>query len=147
MAITSAAMPPVLIYREDQKCVEEILIKGLPLGAMRHFDYQEREIEVSRGDTVLFMSDGFPELVNESGETLGYERVAEIFKQACSTTTPRPLLASKERDTGGGSDVIERLNLAAANWANGNEGNLPSLKNLEVLSLTDDVTFVVVKVI
>jgi ligand-binding sensor domain-containing protein/serine phosphatase RsbU (regulator of sigma subunit) len=160
LKLSSAGMPPVLIHRQRAKTVEEVLIKGLPLGAMRNARYHECEIDLAKGDTVVFMSDGFPELVNETGEALGYERAAEIFAKACSSnfsssigrTEGSPYKASDviKRSIGRtegspykASDVIKRLNLAAANWTN---GSLQGLKNLEGLVLADDMTFVVITV-
>ena len=36
-------------------------------------------IELAPGDTVLLMSDGFPEARNSENELFGYERVVESF--------------------------------------------------------------------
>jgi hypothetical protein len=151
LRLSSAGMPPVLIHRQSAKIVQEVLIKGLPLGAMRNAAYQEREIDLAKGDTVLFMSDGFPELQNDSGETLGYVRAMEIFEKACEITSPYPLLG-KEGDMGvvgkergwGEVDVISRLQMAAANWVN---GKLRDSTNFDGSALVDDVTFVVVRLI
>jgi hypothetical protein len=64
----------------------------------------------------------------------------EIFEKACEITSPYPLLG-KEGDTGGGSAVIERLQMAAANWANGDSANLDGS------ALKDDMTFLVIRVV
>jgi hypothetical protein len=71
----------------------------------------------------------------------------EIFEKACEITSPYPLLG-KEGDMGvvgkergrGEVDVISRLQMAAANWANGDSANLDGS------ALKDDMTFVVVRV-
>ncbi len=140
MTITSAAMPPALIYRNREKRVEEVLIKGLPLGAMRGAKYQERELLLNHGDTILFMSDGFPELHDSSGKSLGYERVMEIFEKACETTSPYPLIAREDTgvveditNAGQVRDILSRLELASANWRGSQ-------------ALRDDLTLVVIHV-
>jgi serine phosphatase RsbU (regulator of sigma subunit) len=53
-------MPPVLIYRSEMRQVEEINIKALPLGAIARIAYQKQEINLSTGDCLLMLSDGFP---------------------------------------------------------------------------------------
>ncbi len=68
-------MPPIFIYRKQSKQVEEILLKGMPLGAIKNFPYEIKETEISSGDTLLLLSDGFPELKNENGELYSYMRV------------------------------------------------------------------------
>ncbi len=55
-------MPPLFIYRKHSNEIEEIMTNGMPLGAMQLFHYNIREIEISAGDTLLLLSDGFPEL-------------------------------------------------------------------------------------
>jgi serine phosphatase RsbU (regulator of sigma subunit) len=118
MVISSAGMPPALIYRRKEKQVEEIRIKGMPLGGSPDFPYAKKEAPLFQGDTLLLMSDGFPELFNKQKEILDYKNVTEIF---CSVAE-KP---SKK--------IIEELNIAAEKWMDGADQQ-------------DDITFVVVKV-
>ena len=64
-------MPPALIYRSATQQVEEVSLKGLPLGSPVTFPYRKTCVTLSPGDTVMLMSDGFPELFSEAGEMLG----------------------------------------------------------------------------
>lgn len=118
LTISAAGMPPVLIYRNDTGAVEELLLKGMPLGGPYTFDYPQRQTELHPGDTILFMSDGYPELFNENDEMLDYPRLSEIFREAA----PKPA-----------AEVIDHLWKAGKTWANGN-------------SLRDDTTLLVIKV-
>jgi serine phosphatase RsbU (regulator of sigma subunit) len=114
----SAGMPPVFLHRARTGEVEEICLEATPLGAMADCRYPERELEVETGDTLLLLTDGFPELQGASGDLLGYARVPELF--AASAAKPP-------------GDVIADLTAAADAW----RGEMP---------LQDDVTFVVLKV-
>ncbi|HEY0047957.1 MAG TPA: PP2C family protein-serine/threonine phosphatase, partial [Pyrinomonadaceae bacterium] len=114
-----AGMPPVLIYRSETKRVEEIGIKALPLGAIAKLAYQKQELQLFEGDVVLLLSDGFPEMFNESGEMLGFEKAAEVL----------PEIAANEPD-----EIIRRLVIIGQQWA----GSRPP---------DDDVTFVVLKTV
>src|SRR5690606_9872277 len=78
MQISAAGMPPALLYRSNTKQIEEIVLKGMPLGAYQDFPYQLRETELNTGDTLLLMSDGLPELFNKNMEMFGYEKVTEV---------------------------------------------------------------------
>ncbi len=80
--VSSAGMPPTLIYRASENSVDEILLKGMPLGVHNDFPYKLEKTNLNYGDTVLMMSDGFPELFDKNGEILGYKKTEEIFK-AC----------------------------------------------------------------
>jgi serine phosphatase RsbU (regulator of sigma subunit)/ligand-binding sensor domain-containing protein len=118
MQISAAGMPPALLYRSKTKSVEEIVLKGMPLGAVQDFPYELRQTEVNAGDTILLMSDGLPELFNKEKEMFGYERVMDIYKNS----------ASKNPE-----EIIEELKNAGNRWTNDEAPD-------------DDITFVVIKV-
>lgn len=118
MQISAAGMPPALLYRDKTKLVEEIILKGMPLGAVQDFPYELRETEINPGDTILLMSDGLPELFNKEKEMFGYERVMDIYKNS----------ASKNPE-----EIIDELKSEGNSWSDNKEPD-------------DDVTFVVIKV-
>ena len=75
-----AGMPPILFYRAKNKTIDEISKGGVPL-AFTEYQYQKTDTELESGDTILLMSDGFPELLNDKEEMLNYPRVKEYFKE------------------------------------------------------------------
>ena len=79
VTISSAGMPPALIYRYSNNRVEEIKLQAIPLGGPADFTYPRRETSLSKGDTLLLMSDGFPELFNKQKEILDYSRAKVLF--------------------------------------------------------------------
>jgi serine phosphatase RsbU (regulator of sigma subunit) len=118
VTVASAGMPPVLIHRASTKLVEEITLEATPLGTLGT-DYKERSVAILPGDTILFMSDGLPELTNSAGQQLGYVAAAEAFGSAAAERSAQ--------------FVIDRLVDAARNW----HGDQPP---------NDDITFVAVRV-
>ena len=82
VTISSAAIPPVLKFHADTQVVEEIEFTGLPLGAMKDIEYDEYTIKLQKGDRLLFLSDGYVELMNEQKEIIGYDRLIEIFEKS-----------------------------------------------------------------
>lgn len=117
LTVASAGMPPALLFRAARGEVEELAAIGMPLGS---FDggFSEVTVDLDAGDTLLLMSDGFPELLDRRGEPLGYPGVASIFAGA-ATAPP--------------DEVIDALATAASARSGGEAPN-------------DDITFVVVKV-
>jgi serine phosphatase RsbU (regulator of sigma subunit) len=79
VTISSAGMPPALVYRSVNKQVEEFKLQAIPLGGPADFTYPRKETSLSKGDTLLLMSDGFPELFNKQKEILDYSRAKSIF--------------------------------------------------------------------
>ncbi|MCK5456513.1 MAG: SpoIIE family protein phosphatase, partial [Melioribacteraceae bacterium] len=58
LQISSAGMPPMYIYRNNSISVEEIDMQGMPLGAIKNFEYKLFETELNTGDCILLLSDG-----------------------------------------------------------------------------------------
>jgi len=116
--MSAAGMPPVYLFRNKHKIIEEHLMEGMPLGTMYHFPYELKEIELFSGDTILLMSDGFPELQSTNNEIFGYKRAKNSFEE----------VAEKNPE-----EIIEYLKNEGNRWTDNKEPE-------------DDVTFVVIKV-
>ena len=71
-------------------------LKGLPLGSPGRFVYRRQCVFLSAGDTVVFMSDGFPELFNATGQMLGYEGAVEVFRAAVGRSPEEVIVHLKE---------------------------------------------------
>lgn len=117
LEFAGAGMPSALVFRHKTGRVDEINLKGFPLGSNLKYPYQKTEIVLGPGDMVLLMTDGFPELNNADGKMIGYENVSRIFLQSAAATPAR---------------LIHQLNEYAAAWKNGNSQN-------------DDITFFALK--
>ncbi len=119
MILSSAGMPAVLIYRNETKTVEEVLIKAMPLGSIADFPYREQRFVLAVGDCVVIMSDGFPEMFNAENEMIGFERAAEMLPEIADESS---------------QEIINRFVKTAEAWAG-------------VRPADDDVTFVVLKAV
>ena len=118
LQISSAGIPPALLYRSASKEIVEIEIGGVPLGYSTSFQYEQREYDLNAGDTLVLMSDGLPERLNPDDEELGYPKTQELFAE----------VAEKSPD-----EICQHLARGGDEWARGRPQD-------------DDVTFVVLKV-
>ncbi len=118
LRLAAAGMPPALLYRAASESVETLTLEGAPLGSLVGFPYREREVVLEPGDTLLLMSDGFPERLNRDEEMLGYDKALESFSRAAQGPTPQA--------------VIEQLVADGEAWAGGEPAQ-------------DDTTFVVLR--
>lgn len=100
--ITSAGMPPALLYRHAEDEVHDIIIKGMPLGSKAEYPYEEREMKLSEGDTFLLMSDGLMELFNENNEMLGMEKIKRAFHETADSSA---------------SDILSQLTKLVDQWS------------------------------
>ncbi len=110
-------MPPVLIHRAASGRTEEVALVGTPLGSLADATYDQWTSPLAAGDTVLMMTDGFPELLDSRGEPLGYQRVRELFARAAASAP---------------QEITAALAQAAERWSGG-------------AALNDDITFLVLR--
>ena len=118
LTLASAGMPPVLVHRAASDEVEEVALGATPLGTLGS-DYHETTVHLASGDTVLFLTDGFPELMNDAGQQFGYTAALDAFAAAARAKSADEVIASL-------ADVVR-------GW----HGDAPP---------NDDVTFVVARV-
>jgi PAS domain S-box-containing protein len=118
MVLSSAGMPFTYYYRQTDQTVNEIQLGGMPLGSFPQFIYQSEKIDLNKGDTFLFHSDGFSECFNIKGELFGYSRIKSLFEKIVDETP---------------AHIINILSEAATEWIGSSQ---PS----------DDMTLVVMKI-
>lgn len=75
---SNAGHPPVFIYRKNSNQIEEINTKGPIMGLNSDAKYKEVEVELSKGDRLIFYTDGVIESSND-GEKFGQERLKTIL--------------------------------------------------------------------
>ncbi|MEJ2052949.1 MAG: two-component regulator propeller domain-containing protein [Calditrichaceae bacterium] len=117
LQMTSGGMPPVYFYNQGTNQVEEILVQGMPLGAMRNAKYEVIEKELKSGDTLLLLTDGLPEIMNSQSEMFDYSQVKNHFNTLIENSP---------------KCIIEKLVEAGDSWMNGGVQE-------------DDISFVVIR--
>jgi serine phosphatase RsbU (regulator of sigma subunit) len=60
---------------------EELRARGMPLGLMPGMSYEEKEITLHRGESVLFYSDGLVEAHDPKGEMFGFPRLRALVAE------------------------------------------------------------------
>jgi serine phosphatase RsbU (regulator of sigma subunit) len=118
LTVASAGMPPVYVHRAASGEIEELARGATPLGTLGA-DYADISMDLTGGDTIFFMTDGFPELLNTAGQQLGYSGAMDELRKAAAAPTADGVISSL-------SDAVQR-------WHGDQAPN-------------DDVTFVVVRV-
>jgi serine phosphatase RsbU (regulator of sigma subunit) len=118
LQMTSGGMPPIFYHHQKTDQIEEISIQGMPLGAMRNAQYKNCERQLKSGDTILLLTDGLPEQMNQNEEMFDYPRLKEYFYE--NIENPPDI-------------IIEKLIEAGDNWMDGRNQD-------------DDITIVVIRI-
>jgi serine phosphatase RsbU (regulator of sigma subunit) len=77
--LSSAAMPPIYLYKASTKTIEEFMNNGLPLGGLRDEEFVLEARNFESGDVLVQLSDGLPEAPNSKGEMYDYERLKSLI--------------------------------------------------------------------
>ncbi len=85
-----------LPYLRRDGDAEELRARGMPLGLMPGMNYEEKEVVVDAGESVLFYSDGLVEAHDPEGEMFGFPRL-------------RTLVAEHDEERAMGDSLLEKL--------------------------------------
>ena len=118
LQFVAAGMPPSLYYQSKTKSVAEVESSGPPLGGFPNFNYEINNYELSTGDIVVLMSDGFAERMNENKEIYGWGKGRELLVKISNLTA---------------EEIIKEFVKASDEWGGKREQD-------------DDITLVVFKV-
>ncbi len=102
-----------LPYLHRNGDAQELRARGMPLGLMPGMGYEEKEIVLDAGQSVLFYSDGLVEAHNSKGEMFGFPRLRTLVAQhgAEERSLGDSLLEELERFTGEGWEQEDDITL------------------------------------
>jgi serine phosphatase RsbU (regulator of sigma subunit) len=78
--MSSAAMPPIYLYKASSSTVEELMQSGLPLGGLKDETFNLITRTFEYGDVLIQLSDGLPEAPNAKGELYDYDRLKALIQ-------------------------------------------------------------------
>jgi len=78
--MSSAAMPPIYLYKASSNTVEELMQSGLPLGGLKDETFDQLTRSFESGDVLIQLSDGLPEAPNAKGELYDYDRLKSLIQ-------------------------------------------------------------------
>ena len=81
--LSSAAMPPIYLYKAATNTLEEFMNNGLPLGGLRDEEFALEVRNFESGDVLIQLSDGLPEAPNSKQEMYDYERLRSLIQTSC----------------------------------------------------------------
>ena len=85
--LSSAAMPPIYLYKAASNTIEEFMNNGLPLGGLRDEEFVLEARNFESGDVLIQLSDGLPEAPNSKGEMYDYDRLRSLIQTSCHLTS------------------------------------------------------------
>lgn len=84
--LSSAAMPPIYLYKSASNSIEEFMNNGLPLGGLKDEEFILETRNFESGDVLIQLSDGLPEAPNSKGIMYDYDRLKSLIQTSCHFT-------------------------------------------------------------
>mgnify|MGYP001209379358 CR=1 FL=1 len=94
--VTSAGHTPSLLFRARTGKVETLGSDGPPFGFMAGMEYQSAELQLERGDVLLFYTDGISEAANADLDMYGEERLTAVLQEHARGTAEDLLQAIQD---------------------------------------------------
>lgn len=83
LSYSNAAHNPPLLWRASSNTIKRLDTLGMLIGLDTQTQYQEAQIHLEPGDTLIFYTDGFTDAVNQQGKRLDEDNLIQAFDWAC----------------------------------------------------------------
>lgn len=70
---------PILHFMSEQKQLEELNIKQIPVSVKADFNFESKKVEYKKGDMFILLSDGITEVFTKDKEQFGLSRIKKII--------------------------------------------------------------------
>ncbi|MGA9382886.1 MAG: PP2C family protein-serine/threonine phosphatase [Phormidium sp.] len=89
LSYSNAAHNPPLLWQASSNFVRRLDTLGMLIGLDSNSQYEEGQVQLAAGDTIIYYTDGFTEAASPSGERFDEENLMQIFQKACQNC-PEP---------------------------------------------------------
>jgi sigma-B regulation protein RsbU (phosphoserine phosphatase) len=83
LSFTNAAHNPPLWWQAKSGKIEKLDTWGMLIGLDVDSEYEDAQVQLAAGDTIIYYTDGFTDAVNQSGERFEEENLTQAFEWAC----------------------------------------------------------------
>lgn len=93
--LCSAGMPYPYHFHTETQQLRPLIMKGPPLGFLSRIQPQMARVQLSIGDILIFLSDGFEERFNDQDEMWGEEALEQSLQDICRTENRPEFIAQR----------------------------------------------------
>ncbi|MGA7932647.1 MAG: PP2C family protein-serine/threonine phosphatase [Kovacikia sp.] len=93
LSYSNAAHNPPLLWQAATQSTRRLDTLGMLIGLDADTHYQDAQIQLQPGDTLIYYTDGFTDAANQSGDRFDEENLTQAFEWACQhCQTPQDIL-------------------------------------------------------
>jgi sigma-B regulation protein RsbU (phosphoserine phosphatase) len=83
LSYSNAAHNPPLLWQASTRSIQRLDTVGMLIGLEADSPYEDAQVQLALGDTIIYYTDGFTDAANQSGDRFDEERLIQAFQWAC----------------------------------------------------------------
>ncbi|MEQ9552589.1 MAG: PP2C family protein-serine/threonine phosphatase [Coleofasciculus sp. G3-WIS-01] len=83
LSYSNAAHNPPFLWQASTHSIQRLDTEGMLIGLEADSEYEDAQIQLDVGDTIIYYTDGFTDVANQHGDRFDEENLIEAFKWAC----------------------------------------------------------------
>jgi sigma-B regulation protein RsbU (phosphoserine phosphatase) len=83
LSYTNAAHNPPLLWQASTNLIKRLDTKGMLIGLVCDSEYEDAQIQLAPGDTIMYYTDGLTDAINQYGERFDEDNLYQTFAWAC----------------------------------------------------------------
>ncbi|MGH2415352.1 MAG: SpoIIE family protein phosphatase, partial [Microcystaceae cyanobacterium] len=83
LSYSNAAHNPPLLWQAASESIQRLDTLGMLIGLDADSQYEDAQIQLAIGDTIIYYTDGFTDAVNQNGDRFDEDNFSRIFQEAC----------------------------------------------------------------
>jgi phosphoserine phosphatase RsbU/P len=119
LTYTNAAHNPPLYWQAATDKISRLDTQGHLIGFAADSQYEEAQVQLHQGDTIIYYTDGFTDAANQDGERFDEENLIYAFHTACQ----QQLTSQATLDF-----IVSKLRVFTGSGANGDDMTMVVLK-------------------
>lgn len=83
LSYSNAAHNPPLLWQASTDTIKRLDTLGMLIGLDAQTQYQDAQVQLNPGDTIIYYTDGFTDAANQYGQRFDEENLTKAFRWAC----------------------------------------------------------------
>ncbi|MEW6494980.1 MAG: PP2C family protein-serine/threonine phosphatase [Cyanobacteriota bacterium] len=83
LSYSNAAHNPPLLWQSSTGSIQHLDTNGMLIGLEADSQYEDAQIQLAPGDTIIYYTDGFTDAANQNGDRFDEENLIRAFQWAC----------------------------------------------------------------
>jgi len=83
LSYSNAAHNPPLLWQAATRSIVRLDTNGMLIGLEADSQYEDAQIQLAAGDTIIYYTDGFTDAANQNGDRFDEENLIKAFEWAC----------------------------------------------------------------